>query len=132
MQQLDTTRRRWQHRAFLDLDDIDAQRNPGVVYGVYVNLPPNPSADDLEGHRIGNLSLFGIERARDSRGDRTGHTMHLSMEVTDWLDKWAADGRWTDGEHLEITLRPIMLDDGDSAPHPDTPVDVGRVSLHFG
>jgi predicted metal-binding membrane protein len=28
-----------QHRAFLDLDDIEAERNPGVVYGVYVNLP---------------------------------------------------------------------------------------------
>src|SRR4029077_1969935 len=27
-----------EHRAFLDIEDIEADRDPGTVYGVYVNL----------------------------------------------------------------------------------------------
>ncbi len=98
-----------QHRAFLDVEDIEAERNPGAVYGVYVNLPEEPTADDLAAHHVGNVSLFGVERARNPRGDEHAHGLHISMEITDVLDRLAAEGNWQDGQRLDVTFRPISL-----------------------
>jgi tyrosinase len=133
------------HRAFLDVDDIEADRNPGTVYGVYVNLPDDPTDEDLAAHHVGNVSLFGVERARNPRGDEHAHGLHVSMEITELLDRLAAEGKWQDGGRLDTTFRPITLepprgrDDLAAADlramrataHPDVPVTIGRVSVHF-
>jgi Common central domain of tyrosinase len=129
-----------QHRAFLDVEDIEAERNPGVVYGVYVNLPADPSPEDLAQHHVGNVALFGVERARAPRGDEHGHGLRVSMEITDLLDRLSGEGKWQDGQRLDVVFRPITLDpptddDGDRqfmrSAHPDVPIRVGRVSVHF-
>ena len=129
-----------QHRAYLDVEDIEAERNPGTVYGVYVNLPEEPTADDLAAHHVGNVSLFGVERARNPRGDEHAHGLHVSMEITDVLDRLAAEGNWQDGQRLDVTFRPIALvEPSADAPqfeiappaHPDLPITIGRVSVHF-
>lgn len=130
-----------QQRAFVDIEHVDAERNPGAVYGVYLNLPPTPTTEDLVRHHIGNVSLFGIERARRPAGDEPGHDIRYSMEITSLLDQLAADGEWTDGGRLDVTFRPITLELPPGAPraavpqasglHPDTPITVGRVSIHY-
>jgi tyrosinase len=130
-----------QGRAFLDVEDIDAERNPGEVYGVYVNLPDRPTADDLNTHHVGNISLFGVERARRPRGDEHGHGLRVSMEITQVLDRLAAEGTWREGTRLDVTFRPITLEPSSttagvtqevfSTDHADVPITIGRVSVHF-
>lgn len=127
-----------QHRAFLDLDDIEAEHNPGVIYGIYLQLPTRPSDEDLSNHHIGNVSLFGVERARAPRGDEHAHNLHLSIDITAMLDQLAAREQWPDGTQLDVTFRPITLDDTPdkavdttAAGHPEDPVKVGRVSIHY-
>jgi tyrosinase-like protein len=135
-----------QQRAYLDLEDIEAERNPGTVYGVYVGLPENPTAEDLTLHHVGNLSLFGVERARNPRGDVHAHGLRVSMEITDVLDRLAESGSWSDGGRIEATFRPLALqpptdaeeaEGGDEAAdqaaggQEPSPVRVGRVSVHF-
>jgi tyrosinase len=128
-----------EQRAYVDVEDIDAERNPGVVYGVYVNLPENPTEDDLSAHHVGNVSLFGVERARNPRGDQHAHGLRVSMEITDLLDRLASEGSWQEGGRLLVTFRPIELEAPPSGPlgiaptsgHPDVPVTIGRVSVHF-
>lgn len=130
-----------QHRAFLDIQHIDAERNPGQVYGIYVNLPGQPADADLASHFAGNLSLFGIEAARNPRGDQHPHSLSVSMDITRLLDRLAAAGRWTDGHSLQVTFRPTPLqappgqDDLARAlantAHPDRPISIGRVSVHY-
>ncbi len=130
-----------QHRAFLDLDDIEAERSPATVYGVYVNLPDLPTDQDLVDHHVGNISLFGVERARNPRGDEHAHGLHVSMEITGLLDQMAADGSWTEGSHLDVTFRPLALEPPTGQAitaevsaaqlHPEDPVTIGRVSVHF-
>jgi hypothetical protein len=51
----------------LELADIEGTANPGVVYGVYVNLPDDPTEADLDVHRVGLVSLFGIEHTTPGR-----------------------------------------------------------------
>ncbi len=70
-------------RFSLELSDIVGDVNPGVVYGVYVNLPAGHTEAQLDAHRVGLVSLFGIEHSRGARGtaaqplrylfDITGH-----------------------------------------------------------
>jgi len=128
-------------RAYLDVDGIDADSNPGTVYGVYVNLPDEPADEDLRSHHVGNISLFGVERARNPRGDEPPHALRVSMDITELLDRLAADGTWTDGGRIEVAFRPIPLvpaehDEAAAAAvsdtsHPDLPITIGRVSIHY-
>jgi tyrosinase len=130
-----------QRRAFLDVDDVSAERNPGAVYGVYVNLPDDPTADDLASHHVGNVSLFGVERMQDPRRDEPSHSMRLSMDITELLDQLAAGDEWHDGERLDVAFRPIGLEAPEDAAalggesfsvrHDDVPITIGRVSVHF-
>jgi tyrosinase len=130
-----------QHRAFLDIEDIEAARNPGQVYGVFVNLPPQPGDADLAAHHVGNVSLFGVERARNPRGDQQPHGLRASLEITGLLDQLAADGSWQDGHQLAVTLAPITLEPPPGQPalaaelaataHPDLPVTIGRISVYY-
>lgn len=130
-----------QGRAFLDVEDIEAERNPETVYGVYVNLPAQPSGEDLAAHHAGNISLFGVERARNPRGDEHAHGLRVSMEITDLLDRMAASGTWHQGTQLDVTFRPIGLEMPAGVPaaaresaavtHPNLPITIGRVSVHL-
>jgi tyrosinase len=128
------------HRVFLDMEDIDAARNPGIVYGIYINLPSHPTDADLEAHHAGNLSLFGIEVARNPRRDEHPHNMRISMDITRLLDRLAATGAWSDGRTLVITLQPItpgvppgreLADEIADTTHQDVPVTIGRISIHY-
>lgn len=129
-----------QQRAFLDLEDVRAQRDPGTVYGVYVNLPENPSDEDLAAHHVGNVSLFGVERTQAPTGDEHAHGLRLSMEITDVLDQLAAHDEWHEGGEVQVTLKPLTLEAPEGAAleaedlstdHEDVPVTIGRVSVHY-
>jgi tyrosinase len=130
-----------QHRAFLDIEDIEADRNPGQVYGVYLNLPAQPGDADWAAHHVGNVALFGVERARNPRGDQQPHGLRASLEITGLLNSLAADGSWQDGHQLAVTLAPITLEPPPGQPdlaaqlaatgHPDLPVTIGRISVYY-
>lgn len=131
----------YQHRVFIDIENIDAVRDPGIVYGVFVNLPDPPTSEDLETYHAGNVSLFGVERARNPRGDEHPHSLRYSMEITGVLNRLAAEGSWRQGGRLDVTFRPITLEPPPDRPdiaseiattqHSDTPVTIGRVGLYF-
>lgn len=133
-------------RVVLELEHIDAERNPGTIYGVYVNLPDNPSPDDLQAHHVGNVSLFITERTREPRGDHAAHgAMRLAMDITDVLDRLRQQGDVDEGDALEVAFRPIELevteetDDAEEVrdavrrlqSHEATPVSIGRVSVRM-
>jgi tyrosinase len=124
-------------RILLHLDDIEAEENPGSVYGVYVNLPQDPSEQQLAEHHVGNLSFFGIEEAREPPRDEPPHGVRSSMDITDVAHSLAAHDEW-DGEHVRVTLQPLGLlapkGAADAPPtpmHEDLPVSVGRVSVSY-
>ncbi len=124
-------------RILLHLEDIEAAKNPGSVYGVYVNLPEDADEQQLEEHHVGNLSFFGIEQAAAPRRDEPAHGMRSSMDITDVAQTLKARGEW-DGEHVQVALQPLGLlppAGTDVAPptptHEDLPVHIGRVSVSY-
>ena len=125
----------------LSVEDIEAEHNPGTVYGIYVNLPANASPQVAEGHHAGNVSFFGVERARNPRGDEHAHGLRVVNDITELTQRLAAQGQW-DGRHIEVTFRPLGLipHDRPELAHAlpedmadiDPPVTIGRVAVFYG
>jgi tyrosinase len=128
-----------QGRMFLEIENVTSKRNPDFVYGIFINLPRSAGPKVLELHHVGNLSLFGIERANAPLNDKHAHAFGISMEITHVLDKLALEGSWLDGRSLDVTFLPITIDaPADSREavrvstyHHDFPVQIGRISLRF-
>jgi tyrosinase len=127
---------------YLSVEDIDAERNPGTVYGIYVNLPEDASPEVAERHHAGNVSFFGVEAARKPAGDAPAHSLRVTTEITELVHELTARGEW-DGQHVTVTFRPFGLippDDAErsahalpeSMPSTDPPVTIGRVSISYG
>ncbi|MFL5860758.1 MAG: tyrosinase family protein [Solirubrobacteraceae bacterium] len=127
-------------RILLSVEDIEAERNPGTVYGIYVNLPADASPDVAESRHAGNVSFFGVERARSPRGDEHAHSLRVMNDITELAQSLAAQGEW-DGRHVEVTFRPLGLipHDRPELAHAlpegmagsDPPVSIGRVAIFY-
>jgi tyrosinase len=127
-------------RILLAVEDIEAERNPGTVYGIYVNLPANASAEAAEGHHAGNISFFGVERARNPRGDEHAHSLRVVHDITELTQSLAAQGEW-DGREVQVTFRPLGLIPHDQpelahalpdeVTDADPPVTIGRVAIFY-
>jgi tyrosinase len=127
-------------RILLSVEDIEAERNPGTVYGIYINLAADAPADVAESHHAGNVSFFGVERARNPRGDEHAHSLRVVHDITDLVQSLTAQGQW-DGRHVEVTFRPLGLIPHDrpelahalpqAMTDADPPVTVGRVAIFY-
>ncbi len=124
---------------YLSVEDIAGERNPGTVYGIYLNLPEGATAGVAESHHAGNVSFFGLERARNPRGDEPAHDLRVTREITDLVHRLAAIGQW-DGRTVTVTFRPLSLipEDQPELAHAlpaafteDPPVTIGRVSILY-
>ena len=96
-------------RAYLNVEDIRALSNPGVVYGVYLNLPKRVTERVRDFHHVGNLTAFGIENMNslDSRHDHVPGMRH-TFDVTRKLRVLRRAGRIRKGEAIEVTFLPEL------------------------
>jgi tyrosinase len=123
---------------YLNVENVEADENPGSVYGIYVNLPDDAPQDVVDDHHVGNISFFGIERAKNPAGDEHGHGLKVTLDITDTVQRLVDEGKW-DGENVHVTFRPIRLIAPDSTDElavvepteAEPPVTVGRVSLFY-
>jgi tyrosinase len=133
----EASRRSDPRHVYLNLEDIEGEKNPGSVYGIYVNLPDDPSPEQLEERHVGNLSFFGLERTKNPRKDEHPHSLRVSVEVGGVLDSLGEEG-W-DGRKIDVTLRPLNLLPPEGASEEvaremqpsgeQPPVRVGRISV---
>jgi hypothetical protein len=68
------------------------------VYGVYVNLPNKPTEADLEAHRVGLVSLFGIEHSTSVRASSPQRLRYV-FDITGRVEG--------DGSNVKVVLLPI-------------------------
>jgi tyrosinase len=125
--------------AYLNVEDIEGQSNPGTAYGVYTNLPAGAPPDLELAHHVGNISFFGIERAREPAADEPAHNLRTALDITATARELQARGEWA-GHTLLVTFRPLAMmppetpnqdDRVDSPLHEDRPIRVGRVSVFY-
>jgi tyrosinase len=125
-------------RVYLNLEGIEGERNPGLSYAVYVNLPDDDDPDaDPEKHYVGNVSFFGVELAGDvDRDDHGGHGLRYAFDITPLVEQLRAQDRW-DPEQMKVTFTPLRVQAPPGAApdaraaEPTPPVRIGRVSLYY-
>jgi len=115
-------------RVLLEIDNIDAERHPGTVYGVYVNLPAGASSEQEAEHHVGNLSFFGIERARNPRGDQPAHGLRFTYDITGLAQR--------PGDPITVTFKPLGLiapegEEPAAREEPEPPATIGSVSVYY-
>jgi tyrosinase len=126
-------------RLYLNIENIEGEKNPGTVYGVYVNLPENPDQQALDSHYAGSVSFFGIERTNDPRADEHPHALRYSLEVGDLLRALGGGERYEEeGVHVTFLPETLLPPEGEvtmehlaiaEEPKDEPPVRIGRVSL---
>ncbi len=127
---------------YLNVEDIDAPRNPGLVYGVYVNAPAGASADEREAYHVGNVSLFGIEAVRDPNRIHSVPGLRHTFNISHLVDRLRATNRWNP-DTIDVSFEPIVplarptgIGLAPELPQlrtaADIPVRIGRVSLFIG
>jgi tyrosinase len=117
-------------RLYLNVEDIVGESNPETVYGIYLNLSPDPDPELLQRRYLGNLSFFGIDKGNAPSGDEHPHGLRVSVEAGPLIRELRDETDW-DRERLEVWFRPIMPASTEAEPgyerHP--PVRIGRISL---
>jgi len=123
-------------RLYLNLSDIEGTKNPGVVYGVYLNLPEDAGPELRDDYLAGVVSFFGIEQAGAADAAATGrqpHPIRYSFDITEIVDRLQAKGAW-DAAKMQVSLLPVggAEEAQDEAAPVAEPVRVGTVSVHAG
>ena len=128
---------------YFNVEDIDAPRNPGLVYGVYVNVPAGATADEREAYHVGNVSLFGIEAVQDRNRIHSVPGLRHTFNISHLVERLRAANTW-DPDTIDVSFEPIVPV---ASPSPatgvapempqlrtagDIPVRIGRVSLFIG
>ena len=138
-------------RVYLNLADIEGTRNPGVVYGVYLDLPavrraPTPTTRSAPTTWPASSRSSGSRprtRSRPPPPARKRHGMRYSFDVTELVDRLRSLEGWTPAD-LRVTLLPVtppeeappeqgegLAAGGAEAPRPPAgPVTVGTISLY--
>jgi tyrosinase len=117
---------------YLNVEDVEGEDNPGLLYGVYLNLPPGENPDPTNPHYVGVLSFFGIESAPPGEGneedDEAPHRLRYVFDVTDTVAELTARDHWNPDE-LHVTFAPVGVDSERQPEQAPPPVRIGRVSL---
>ena len=90
---------------WLNVEDIRADLNPGVVYGVYLNLPRKYDERIRNHHHVGNVTVFGIEAMNDP--DPThDHVvgMRHTFDITRRMRVLERSGRLASDDALDVTF----------------------------
>jgi hypothetical protein len=112
----------------LELDDVEAESQPGVVWEVYAGLPKGAQPDVRSPHYIGSLSLFGTgvrseshEGHKEFKPARFLYPLNRALEIA-LKGKEAA---------LSITFVPvgIVIDGKPARPEIKAPVKIGKANL---
>lgn len=110
---------------FLELDGVEAERQPGVGWQVYLGLAPNAIPSEESPYYIGALALFG-PGIRGGSHDKF-EPAHFAFPINRALLAGfkASQERWT----ITFVPRGILIDGKPSQPKVESPVKIASVSL---
>ncbi len=72
-------------RVFLNLENIRGG-NDGVIFDIYVGLPPGAKPEDHPENRAGAVALFGVAKASRDDGGHGGNGLVKVVEITRVID----------------------------------------------
>ncbi|MGC1171850.1 MAG: tyrosinase family protein [Candidatus Acidiferrales bacterium] len=109
---------------FLQLDEVETEKPPGVVWDVFVGLPEKAAPDTESPYFVGTLAMFG-PGIRSSK--HHNEPAHFSFPVSRAL----AAALKTDSERTAVTFVPhgVLINGKPSRPEVKSPVRIGKAKL---
>lgn len=116
---------------YLNIENVQGKANPGLLYGVYLNLPEGEAAEPESKSYVGTISLFGVESTQlDDEDEEAHHGLHYVFNISEKVEALRKEGRW-DPNSLEVTFSPVGVDPETEKKLSVPSVEVGRVSLYI-
>ena len=114
-------------KLLLQLEDVEAAEQPGVVWEVYVGLPvgQEPTTENL--HFVGNIALFGS----GIRSEVHGHHKFMPAKFSFVINRALEESMRSNAEKLDVTFVPhgVLIDGKPSRPEVKSKVRIGSASL---
>lgn len=109
----------------LELEDVEAERQPGVVWDVYVGLPKDAKRDVQGPHFVGTVALFGTGIRNEGK-----HAFRPARFVFPLHNALAA-AKDAESEQLSVTFIPhtVEVEGQSSQIHAQAPVKVGKARI---
>ena len=109
----------------LRFDEVEAERQPGVVWEVYAGLPAGKEPDPEGPYFLGTMSLFSAGIRADMKHN------YKPAEFSFEMDRAVSAALRSNSDKLEITIVPggILIDGKRSQPKVAAPARIGRVSI---
>ena len=111
-------------RILLQLDDVEADKQPGASWEVYVGLPSNAPATTDSPFYVGNVVLFGMGIREEAHHDFKGAHFQFAINKA-LLEAKKANSKMT----LRFVPHGILIDGKPSTPEVLSPVKVNKVSI---
>ncbi len=114
---------------FLQLDGVEAEREPGVVWQVHIGLPDNAPADAASASFVGNVALFS-SGVRSNRMHGHGHA-YQPARFTFAANRALRAALQAGHDVLTVSLEPhgILIDGKPSTPAVQAEVSIANASL---
>jgi tyrosinase len=112
----------------LELEDVEAEKQPGVVWEVYLGLPKGAQPDSRSPNYIGSLSLFGTGIRSEAH---EGHKEFKPARFLYPLNRALQSALKANESSLAVTFVPvsILMEGKPSRPEVKSPVHIGKVNL---
>ena len=110
----------------LHLEGMEADEHPGVVWGVWVGLPPGTAAAAEIPSHVGVVALFGA----GIRSEASGHAF-MPAETVLPLNRAVREALQTKNESLEVRFVPlgILIDGKPTTPKVRATLRIGKVRV---
>ncbi|WP_189115784.1 tyrosinase family protein [Pilimelia terevasa] len=121
---------------YLNVEGVQAEKHPGVVYEVYLNMPDGTDPVQADNFFVGHVTFFGAGKHADADGAHpaTGGMTH-TFDVTGLVAHLKAAGAWR-AEAAQVSFQPLGLTPPPGAaapaaagPAPGHNARIARVSL---
>src|SRR5262249_53721011 len=86
---------------YLMIKNYRADLQPGVIYNVYLDLPPAGAPNAGEGHYVGSINFFGVV-PHDGHESHTASAAVMTFDITELARRLKSEGLLTDTPTVTI------------------------------
>jgi tyrosinase len=105
---------------YLTIRNYRADQQPGVIYDIYLDLPPAGAPNGGEGHYVGSLNFFGVV-PHDGHESHTASAAVMTFDITDLSRRLKSEGQLTNTP--TVTIVPA------GAPAEDSKPVIGEITI---
>lgn len=109
------------HKLYLVVTDLRTNVQPGVTYGLYLELPPNAAPEIAQMHLVGSLNFFAATVDDDPSNAGKRPDRFITFDVTSPVKALSAAGKLD--ESVTVTIVP------DAAPASAANPLIGEIQL---